>query len=167
MEDPTVWAGIWLAVAVVFGVGEILAPGSFFLVPFAVGAVAASLLSFFGAPVVVSWIVFIVMSLVTFFAMRPLARKLDLDIPNPTGIGANRLVGHAAMVNAAIPANDAGSVKIGAEEWKAVGRDGMGFALGTNVRVVEVKGTRVIVESTASSTSDPSGPGTPTSPPVS
>lgn len=165
MEDPTVWAGIWLAVAVLFGIGEILAPGSFFLVPFAVGAVAASLVSFFGAPVVVGWIVFIVMSLITFFALRPLARKLDIDIPNPTGIGANRLVGHAALVNAAIPANGAGSVNIGPEEWKAEGINGVGFPLGTNVRVVEVRGTRVVVEP-AGAAGAPPAPGSPSAPPV-
>ncbi len=146
MDDPTVWAGIWLAVAVLFGIGEILAPGSFFLVPFAIGAVGASLISFFGVPVIGGWIIFIILSLATFFALRPLARKLDLDLPNPTGIGANRLVGHIATVNTAIPSKGAGMVMIGPEEWKAEGRDGMGIPSGSDVRVLKVRGTRVVVE---------------------
>ena len=40
MDSPAVWAFIWLAVAATFGVGEILVAGTFFLLPFAAGALA-------------------------------------------------------------------------------------------------------------------------------
>ncbi len=151
MDDPVLWGGIWLAVAVLFAGGEIASPGSFFLAPFAVGATVAGIAGFLGVPVVLTFILFLVASVISFIAMRPLARKLDLDYPNPTGIGANRLIDHTGTVSVDIPAGGSGTgmVKLGGEEWRAQGRDGMGVTAGTNIRVVDVEGTRVVVEPSA------------------
>ena len=137
-----------MAVAATFGIGEIVVAGTFFLAPFAVGALAAAIVSFLTAPVWVSWLVFLIVALLAFFALKPLARKLDMDLPNPAGIGANRLVGLDGTVKTAIPvgATGTGEVKIGGESWLAEGREGMGLPEGTHVRVIEVRGTRVIVE---------------------
>lgn len=148
MDSPALWAGIWLAVAATFGIGEILVAGSFFLAPFAAGAVVAAIVSVFGAPVLVSWLVFILASLGFFFLLRPLAKRLDLELPNPLGTGANRLIGLTGSVIESIPSGVAhtGQVKIGGEQWRAEGRDGMGLPEGVKIRIVEVKGTRVIVE---------------------
>ena len=148
MDNPILWAFIWLAVASTFGIGEILVAGSFFLLPFAVGALAAAVASFLGLPILGGWILFIVVSMLAFFAMKPLARRLDEALPNPTGVGANRLIGGIAVVADAIPggASDPGLVRIGGEDWLAQGRDGMGVATGTEVRIIEVTGTRVVVE---------------------
>lgn len=148
MDSPAVWAFIWLAVTATFGVGEILVAGSFFLLPFAVGALLAAIASFIGAPVVAGWLIFIVGSIAAFLAMKPLAKRLDISLPNPTGTGANRLVGDIGLVATEIPRGTAtpGIIKIGGEEWRAEGRDGMGLAAGMEVRIIEVKGTRVIVE---------------------
>jgi membrane protein implicated in regulation of membrane protease activity len=148
MDNPVVWAFIWLAVAATFGIGEILAAGTFFLLPFAVGALVAAIVSFIGAPVLVGWVLFIVVSFVAFMAMKPLAKRLDVNLPNPTGVGANRLVGGVGQVATAIPngTSAGGMVKIEGEKWRAEGRDGMGVPVGIQVRVIEVKGTRVIVE---------------------
>ena len=38
MDDPEVWRWIWLVAAVLFAIGEMGSPGSFFLLPFAAGA---------------------------------------------------------------------------------------------------------------------------------
>jgi membrane protein implicated in regulation of membrane protease activity len=148
MNSPAVWAFIWLAVAATFGVGEILVAGSFFLLPFAIGALVAAIVSFVGAPILVGWVLFIVVSILAFLALKPLAARLDISLPNPTGIGANRLVGGVGRVATAIPTGtaSAGMVQIEGEEWRAEGRDGMGVPAGTEVRIIEVKGTRVIVE---------------------
>lgn len=147
MEEPGTWAFIWLVAAAVFGVGEIFMAGSFFLLPFAAGALVACIASFAGAPVLVSWSLFIITSILAFLGFKPLAKKLDVDHPNPIGTGANRLVGSLGVVASDIPAGSgAGMVKIGGEEWRAEGRDGMGLQLGSQVRIVAVEGTRVIVE---------------------
>lgn len=153
LDNPALWGLIWLGLAASLAIVEIVAIGGFFLIPFAVGALVAATVSFIGAPVPVGFIVFFAASLAAFYLLRPLARRLDLNTPNPIGVGANRLIGDIGTVTADIPigVDRAGEVKIGGESWNAEGRDGMGIPAGTAVRIIEVKGTRVIVEPAATS----------------
>lgn len=150
MDSPSVWAIIWLIAAAGFGVGEMAIAGSFFLMPFAIGAGIAAIASLVGAPIVVGWALFLGGSVASFIALKPLAAKLDAELPNPMGFGANRLIGSPGIVEDDIPdgSTDGGQVKVGGERWRATGRDGMGIPRGTEVTVVEVKGTRVIVQPT-------------------
>ena len=148
MEESAIWAAIWFAAAAAFGIGEIMIAGSFFLLPFAAGAIAASVVSLVGLHFLVSWLVFALVSAGSFFAMRPLARRLDANAPQIEGIGANRLLGSSGIVLAPISATPgiAGMVKVGTEEWRADTRDGVAISAGTKVRVLEVQGTRLVVE---------------------
>jgi len=148
MEESATWAAIWLAAAAAFGIGELLLAGSFVLLPFAAGAIAASIVSLTGVHFLLTWLVFILVSGGSFFALRPFARRLDANAPEVAGIGANRLVGVSGVVLAPISATpgDAGLVKIGTEEWRADTRDGVALSAGTKIRVIEVQGTRVMVE---------------------
>lgn len=150
MDNPAVWAGIYLAVAAGFGIGEITMPGTFFLLPFAIGALVSAIISLVGAPLIVSFPVFLVASFVVFLGFRPLARRLDADTPDVAGIGANRLVGERGSVIEAVPPTpgDAGMVRVGAEEWKADAVEDIGLPVGSTIRVLEVRGTRLLVEPT-------------------
>jgi membrane protein implicated in regulation of membrane protease activity len=145
MDSPEQWRWVWITAAAVFAVGEMLSPGSFFLAPFAVGALVAAILAFAGVSVVVEWIVFLGVSIATLAALRPLARRLDRDALDH-GVGARRLVGNRATVLRAIPGDtELGLVRIDREEWRAQSTDGTPIAVGTTVRVADVQGTRVIV----------------------
>jgi len=148
MDDPVVWGGIWLAVAAALGVGEMATAGSFWLAPFAVAALPAAIISFLGAPIAVGWLIFLVGSVGAFLAMRPLAKRLDVDVPPTPGIGANRLVGHQALTVEEIPfgSETHGMVRAGGETWNAVSANDMTIPVGTSVRIIEVRGTRVVVE---------------------
>ncbi|MGH1489259.1 MAG: NfeD family protein [Acidimicrobiales bacterium] len=148
MEDSAIWAVIWLVAAAAFGIGEILMAGSFFLLPFAAGALAAFVASLLTAPPLVSWLVFLGASVGSFFAMRPLARRLERNSPAVAGIGANRLEGATGIVMAPISATpgDAGLVKVGTEEWRADTREGVALSAGTKVEVIAVQGTRLLVQ---------------------
>lgn len=152
LDNPTIWGLIWIGFAASFAIGEIVAVGSFFLIPFAAGALVASIASFLQAPVPVSFVIFVIVSLASFYMLRPLAKRLEHTMPNPIGVGSNRLVGDTGDVIADIPVGlaRAGAVKVAGEEWRAEGRDGMGIMAGTTVTIVEVIGTRVIVEPTGS-----------------
>jgi membrane protein implicated in regulation of membrane protease activity len=145
MDSPDTWIWIWLVAAFVFAAGEMASPGSFFLLPFAVGALVASALAFAGVGLIGTWSAFIGMSLATLVAMRPLARRLDqADVDH--GIGARRLVGQAATVIQEIPGTgELGLVRVQREDWRAESLDGTAIAAGTAVRVAEVVGTRVLV----------------------
>lgn len=145
MDSPEQWRWVWAVAAAVFAVGEMATPGSFFMAPFAVGALVAALLAFAGVSVAVEWIVFLVVSVITLAALRPLARRLDRDALDH-GVGSRRLAGSRATVVGDIPGGtELGLVRIDREEWRAQSSDGTPIPAGTTVRVAEVQGTRVIV----------------------
>ncbi len=145
MDSPEQWRWVWIIGTAVFAVGEMLTPGSFFLAPFAVGALVAAILAFAGVSVAVEWVVFLAVSIATLAALRPLARRLDRDALDH-GVGARRLVGNRATVLRDIPGDtELGMVRIDREEWRAQSTDGAPIAAGTTVRVADVQGTRVIV----------------------
>ena len=148
MDSAQVWASIWLGLAGVFGVGELLVAGSFFLIPFAIGAFAAALLTFITGWLWIGWLVFLFGSLGAFVAMRPLAKRMDDSMGNPMGVGANRLIGDIGTLIEAIPAGHGttGLVSVGAEKWNAECTTGAALPAGSQVRVLEVRGTRVLVE---------------------
>lgn len=61
MESPDTWRWIWLVATALFAAGEIITTG-FFLLPFAVGALVATLLAFAGVSVAIQWITFVAVS---------------------------------------------------------------------------------------------------------
>jgi len=146
VNDPEVWRWIWLGTAVVFVLGEAAVAGSFFVLPFGVGAAAAALLAFAGVGVGLEWLAFVVVSGGSAAALRPIARRLDAGTP-VLGVGAKRWQGETAVVLRDIPAGSAetGLVRVGREEWRAESVDGSAIATGTIVRVVDVIGTRLRV----------------------
>jgi membrane protein implicated in regulation of membrane protease activity len=146
MDSPEIWRWIWLAAAVLFGLGEMATVGSFFLLPFALGALVASLLAFAGVGIGLEWLAFVVVSLGTLLALRPIARRLDRNEPTD-GIGAKRLIGQPALVLAEIKPgiHELGMVRVHREEWRAESVDGAAVPAGSTVRIVDVRGTRVVV----------------------
>ncbi|HEX7169140.1 MAG TPA: NfeD family protein [Acidimicrobiales bacterium] len=143
--SPDTWRWIWLVVAVVATVGELGIAGSFFLVPFAIGAIAAAAAAFAGAPVGVEWAVFLVASLVTFAGFRPLARRLDAA--SSSTVGAQRWVNRQAVVISDIPGlpGATGMIRLDREEWRAESLTGQPIRAGSSVLVTRVDGTRLVV----------------------
>lgn len=144
MGDP--WPWLWLAVAVACALGELLVAGTFMLLPVAAGAALALVLALVGAPEAVQVVAFVGGSAAALAALRPLARRLDIDTP-ANGVGAKRWMGEDAVVLEEIPAGttETGLVRVGREQWRAESRDGQGVAVGSVVRVIDVKGTRLVV----------------------
>src|SRR5687767_1491655 len=87
---------LWLIAAVILAVGEI-ASMSFFLAPFAGGALVAALIAGVGGPAVVSWAAFLLVSLGLLGALRPLARS-HKRMPAQIRTGTAALVGQGAVV---------------------------------------------------------------------
>ena len=135
---------MWLGAAVLFGVGEMATPGSFFLGPFAVGAVVAAVLAFAGVGAVWQWAAFVGISVATLFTLRPLARRLDRST-GTAGVGSRRLIGRTAVVLREIGADDVGLVRVDHEEWRAASAPGSVFEVGARVLINDVEGTKVIV----------------------
>jgi membrane protein implicated in regulation of membrane protease activity len=136
---------IWILVAVAFGVGELLTT-SFFLAPFSVGALAAAAVAAVGGGTVVSWSAFIVVSLLTLWVVRPIARS-HMRTPPQLRTGTAALIGRRAIVLERI-ANDegVGCVRIDGEVWTARAYDeDLVIEAGTPVEVVEIRGATALV----------------------
>lgn len=129
-----------------FATAEIFIAGTFFMLPFAAGALAASVAAFAGAGIAVQWILFLVVSIVGAVALIPLRRRLDAD-GTSDGVGARRLIGAEAVLLQGIPAGPTGvgEARIGREEWRAESSDRSAIGEGTAVRVVDLRGTSVVV----------------------
>src|ERR1044071_8250685 len=89
---------IWLIAAVVFGIGEIATLG-FFLAPFAGGALVAAIVSGAGGGALVSWAVFLIVSVTLLAALRPIARSHRRQ-PPLLRTGTAALVGRSGTVRA-------------------------------------------------------------------
>ena len=146
MDDPDTWRWIWLGAAVAGLAGEILTFGGFFILPFGIGAAAACVAAFAGAGLWVQWLLFVAVSAMASAAVRPLARRLDRGTTTE-GVGARRYIGQQALVLEDIPAgaNETGLVRVGRDEWRAQSSDGQPLVAGSRVTVVEVLGTRLVV----------------------
>ena len=144
MDEPESWRWIWVVAALVFGLGEMSTPGSFFLAPFAVGALVAAVLAFADVSVGVEWAAFVVVSVACLFALRPLAHRLDRGA-SADGVGSRRLIGRDGVVLEDIPAGDLGVVRVDREEWRAVAADRGALEAGTRVTITDVEGTKVVV----------------------
>ena len=137
---------IWLVAACVLGIGE-MHQGGFYLLPFAVGAGLAALVSLLGVGAVLSAIVFVVASVIVFGALRPIARR-HRRLPPAIRTGAAALVGRPAMVIERIANNEGvGCVKIdGGEVWTARSYDDDEVIdAGERVEVVEIRGATALV----------------------
>jgi len=146
MDDPEVWRWIWLIAIGVFAGGELILAGSFFLMPFAVGALAATVVAFIGGSLPVQWAAFVIVSALSAVGLIPLRKRLDRNnVQN--GIGSRRLIGQEAVVEVAVAAGpgSSGEVRLGRELWRAESADQNAIAVGDVVRVLDVRGTAVVI----------------------
>jgi len=136
---------VWLVVACVLGVAEMHA-SSFYLAPFAAGALLAAIVGLLGVGAAITPVVFVVGSGAAFAALRPVARR-HRRLPPAMRTGAAALVGRRAIVLERI-ANDegVGCVKIDGEVWTARSYDeDQVLEPGQRVDVVEIRGATALV----------------------
>ena len=135
---------VWVVVAALLAIGELLTPGLFFLGPVALAAVAAALVALLGAGSVVSVLVFIAGSIASLAVLRPIARS-HIKLPALSRTGTDALVGRKATVTRRVDGLG-GRVRIGGEEWTARSYlDGEVYAEGATVDVVKIEGATALV----------------------
>jgi membrane protein implicated in regulation of membrane protease activity len=135
---------VWVVVAALLAIGELLTPGLFFLGPVALAAVAAALVSLLGAGSVISVLVFLAGSIASLAFLRPIARR-HVRMPQLVRTGTDSLVGRKATVTRRVDAAG-GRVRIGGEEWSARAYlDDDAFAEGATVDVVRIEGATALV----------------------
>lgn len=165
--DLNVWPWVWLAIAVVFAVIELTAlPGSFVLLPFSISAFVASIIGFYDLSIELQWFAFAVGGAILWIVLYRYVTKFAGENQTAPGVGADRIVGLTGIVTAAIDPDDSdrrGRITVHGEIWGATSATGTPLALGTHIRIIEVSGTRAIVQSIEP---DDAPPLPPTAPPT-
>jgi membrane protein implicated in regulation of membrane protease activity len=140
--DMDAWM-FWVLLAIVFAAGEVISL-SFFLAPFAIGALFGAGADLAGANAAVAIIVFLASSGLALGFVRPLARR-HLRTPARLRTGTAALVGKTALVTETVDA-DHGSVKLEGEVWTArpYVPDEV-IESGSHVHVVEIQGATALV----------------------
>jgi membrane protein implicated in regulation of membrane protease activity len=138
----------WILLAVILAAGEMMSV-SFFLGPFAVGALLGAIADIAGASGVVAFVVFLVSSALLFGIVRPIARR-HLRTPAQLRTGTAALIGRTAIVTQLIDNDaDSGAVRLDGELWTARAYDDDDvIETGRRVHVVEIKGATALVSET-------------------
>ena len=144
--DQGLWIGLWFGSAALLAVGEMLTAG-FFLLPFSVGAAAAGVLALAGVGVGFQIVTFVVISVAALWLLQQFARRDTHGELIP--VGAARYIGSSALVTEPVSRlRGTGRVKMGTEDWRATTDGNDDIAVDTEVRVIEVRGARLVVEPT-------------------
>jgi len=143
VNDIETWRWVWLGAAVILGIGEMITAGLFML-PFAIGAVAAAALAFFNVEVWIQLSVFLATSIAALWGMRRFAWR---EKEPQYAVGAKRYVDAVGTVIEAVDrVEGTGRVRLETEQWRATTDLNEVIAVGAEVRVVDVRGARLVVE---------------------
>jgi len=134
---------LWILLALLLAAGEV-ASLSFFLAPFAVGALLGAVAELAGLGSAVAFIVFIVSSALLFGFVRPIARR-HMRTPPQIRTGTAALVGRTGVVTERVDVG-AGAIKLEGEIWTARPYvEGEVIDAGRRVHVVEIRGATALV----------------------
>lgn len=134
---------IWLILAGVFVIGEVLTSG-FLIFWLALGSLIAMAVSFLTDSIIIQTTVFLISSVILILATKPLVRKFANTETVKTNVSS--IIGKKGLVTKDINSiNSTGQVRIDGELWSAIGENDMEISKGTEVEVIEIKGVKVIV----------------------
>ena len=135
---------LWLVAAFCLLGLELTSPGLFFFISFAGGSLVGAVLAAMGCSILTQCYGALAGAIVAFYVLHTYLRKWTVTRMTELS-NTNALIGRSGIVVHAINPGHHGHVKIGGEEWVAESNDKKAYAVGTIVRVVAVKGNRVIV----------------------
>ena len=138
---------IWLTLAIVFAITEVVTVG-LTTIWFSLGALVSLLLVICGVDnITVQIVVFVLVSLLSLIATRPLVKKYINKKVQPTN--ADRCIGKEAFVTEEINnVLSKGAVKVNGVEWSARSEDNSVIEIGKKVKIISIYGVKVIVQTT-------------------
>ncbi len=138
-----IWAIIWLVLMIVFIAMEAVTV-QLISTWFAVGSLAAMVVSLLGGEIWLQITVFFTVSIVLLILLWPLARK-HLK-PKLVATNADALVGRVCSVTEQIDPMEGGRVKLGDVTWRANSQSGEQIPVGAQVKILQIQGAKVVVE---------------------
>lgn len=141
---------IWTTLLIIFLIAEALTL-ELVTIWFAIGSIAALILSMFDVPVVIQVIVMAVVSVLLLILFIYLIKpKMGSIGGKPEATNADRAVGSEGIVTLAIdPIQTTGLVKVKGQVWSALSEDEKPIAEGKQVIVSEIRGVKLIVREKA------------------
>ena len=136
---------IWLVLALVFGIAELLSV-TFVLLMLSGGAAAAAIVAALGGGVEWQAATFVVVSILALVGIRPYAQRLRDSRSGPAAdIGLQALEGARAEVLEQVDKRS-GLIKVGGQEWTARSlEDEQVYEPGEEVNIVEIRGATAVV----------------------
>lgn len=138
-----IWAIVWLVLMIVFIAMEAMTV-QLVSTWFAVGSLAAMIVSLLGAEVWLQLVVFFTISIVLLILLFPMARK-HLK-PKLVATNADALVNKVCTVVEDIDPIEGGRVKLGDVTWRACSESGESILAGAQVKILKIQGAKVFVE---------------------
>lgn len=137
----------WLVLALILGGAEMLT-GAFFALFLAAGALFAAIAAAFGLPVFAEVTTFAIVSVLGVIVARPPLMAYLTARSSPQLLsGAQAMLGEAGQVVERIGGRGRpGHVRVAGESWPALPADGRPIEPGTQVVVVGLRRTRVVVQ---------------------
>ena len=134
----------WIALLIVLVIIEAVT-AQLVTIWFAAGAAAANIAELLNSHPWLQWLIFIIVSVVTLIATRPLVRKATKQKIQPTN--ADRCIGQTAVVTEEID-NIAGKgqVHVNGITWTARSADGSVIEKDRKVTVEKIEGVKLIVK---------------------
>ena len=137
---------MWAVVAVICLILELTA-GDFFIFCFAIGAVGAAIdAGLLGNGIYAQLFVFVVITLLSLFYVRPFAKRYLHKGEDKRISNADALLGRQGRVVEAIVAGGYGRVQIDGDIWKAVTLGNADIPEGSNVTVIDRESTIITVK---------------------
>lgn len=137
---PFVWIGLALfALLVEAGTSQLIS------IWFSLGALGGAISCIFTDNIVIQLFVFITVTTLSLVLTRPIVKKLKLK-GAAVKTNLDRVIGCVATLTKDITRDCDGELKVLGDYWLAVSRDGNEIKSGTRVKVLEIKGTKLIVE---------------------
>jgi membrane protein implicated in regulation of membrane protease activity len=137
---------LWIVVAIVFAVAEMLTV-AFFAVFVTAAALAAAVAAALGADLLAQGIVFFAVAVGGILLARPPLMRYLRRRQEPAQLsGAQEMIGRTGLVTDPIrDGQRPGHVDIMGERWPAVSADGEPLKAGLEVRVVEIRRATLVV----------------------
>lgn len=134
---------MWLVLAIVLFVIEAATVG-LVCMWFGIGAIVSMLASFAVTNIYIQWGIFIVVSVAMLCLLRPIAQKAISKQEEKTNVSA--LIDRTAFLTESITEESHGRVRLGDVSWIAVSFNGETINKGEKIKVVLVKGNKLVVE---------------------
>lgn len=128
---------LWILIGLALLVFEMLTPGGLFALFFGAGAIATSLLAALGAPAIVQWIAFTVLSIGLVLTVR---KPIQEWLARRAGPPVQELVGEVATLLEDVGAGEEGRAELRGTPWTARVSSGIPLRAGQRCKVERVEG---------------------------